>query len=93
MKTNTNSVCAAIALLAMVASVRADYTATPFEISPVVAPAPATPPYTSIVQSTTAGVTDGTYSMRVDAVRSGGFSWFYTSIGTNHNYNTTTYLN
>ena len=93
MKSTKLGLCTAFALFGMSASLQADYLANSFESSPIVDPAPANPPYTSIAQSTAAGVTDGTYSMQVDAIKSGAFSWFYTAIGGNHDYDTATYLN
>jgi len=49
-----------------------------FELPPLADPlhVPANPPYAGIAQSSQAGVTDGSYSMRVDFT-DGTFSWLY----------------
>lgn len=83
-----------LVLAAMTASLQADFLANSFETSPVTSPAPVNPPYTSVGQSSSAGVTDGSYSMEINYDNSNGWSWLYTADSAGNNwYNPTTYLN
>ncbi len=49
-----------------------------FEVAPLVDPnnPPANPPYTNVTRSSSAGVTDGSYSMQIDFTNA-AFSWLY----------------
>src|SRR5436190_7939628 len=68
----------ALALLALSASMAAATVIESFEMLPVVDPnnPPANPPYTNITHSSSAGVTDGAYSMQIDFTNA-AFAWMY----------------
>jgi len=95
MSLTSSKLCATLALMGLGASLAtADSVINSFEILPLLNPPANNPPYTSVSQSTAAGVTDGTYSMEVvygPAVS--GQNWMYTAgPAGNNTYDAPTYM-
>ena len=78
MKTIPKNLAAFIGLAAVATPLRADVLVESFETS--VFPGP-NPPYTTIAQSSSSGVTEGTYSMQVDFDSSSAWQWMGNSYG------------
>ncbi len=83
----------ALALTGMSGTLHADYLANSFETSPVVYGASASPPYSSVGQSSL-WATEGTSSLTTSFDNSYTWSWLYSADSAGQNYyNPTTYLN
>ncbi len=82
-----------LALLALGTSLAsAAYVVDSFETTPLLSPAFVNPPYTSVSQSTLAGVTQGLHSMRVDYTND-AWQWMYTADALGNNWrDTATYI-